>query len=123
MRTVTTVYGVALAALGLGGYFATGRVSVTALIPFFLGVAVLVCAALAGREEWRKHAMHAAAFLGLLGVVGPLRVLPQMVRLLSGGEVAHRQAVVAQAVLLALSAVFLALCVKSFIDARRGRTA
>ncbi|HVT58133.1 MAG TPA: hypothetical protein VHR45_07015 [Thermoanaerobaculia bacterium] len=122
MANWTIGYALALAALGLGGYFGTGRASLTALIPLWLGLAVLLCGVLARQERWRKHAMHAAAVLGLLGFLGPLRVLPQMFGLLAGGSAAHPAAVLAQAILMLLSAGFVALCVKSFVDARRGKT-
>ncbi|MDP9120834.1 MAG: hypothetical protein M3O15_05595 [Acidobacteriota bacterium] len=123
MANLAIGYGLVLCALGLGGYFGTGQTSKTALIPLLLGVLVLVCGFLARRERLRRHAMHGAALLGLLGVLGPLRVLPRMLTLLGGGSVPHPAAVTAQAVLLLLSAVFLALCIRSFIAARRARTA
>lgn len=123
MPNVTIGFGAALAALGLGGYFLTGRASLTALIPLALGVLLAACGAAARDAARRKHAMHAAAVVGLLGFLGPLRVLPQMVALLGGGAVEHRAAVVAQLLLMILCAVFLALCIRSFVLARRTRAA
>src|SRR5215467_9296051 len=67
MANVTIGFGLVLAALGVGGYVATGRTSLTALIPLAFGLVLVVCGALARREALRKHAMHAAAVLGLLG--------------------------------------------------------
>jgi hypothetical protein len=122
MANVTIGFGAALAALGLGGYFGTGRTSLTALIPLLFGLLLMLCGALARQESRRKHAMHAAAVLGLLGVLGPLRVLPQMVTLLGGGTVAHPAAVYAQLAMLVICAVFLVLCIRSFVAARRART-
>lgn len=122
MANVTIGFGAALAALGLGGYFGTGRASLTALIPLLFGLLLMLCGALARQESRRKHAMHAAAVLGLLGVLGPLRVLPQMVTLLGGGTVAHPAAVCAQLAMLVICAVFLVLCIRSFVAARRART-
>jgi hypothetical protein len=122
MANVTIGFGLVLAALGLGGYVATGRTSLTALIPLAFGLLLVVCGALARREALRRHAMHAAAVLGLLGFLGPLRVLPQMVTLLGGGEgVPHRAAVLDQLAMMIVCGVFLALCIRSFVAARRAR--
>ncbi|HVR07744.1 MAG TPA: hypothetical protein VMW75_06810 [Thermoanaerobaculia bacterium] len=121
MANVTIGFGLALAALGLGGYFSTGRSSLTALIPLGFGLLLLVCGFVARQEAARKHAMHAAAALGLLGVLGPLRVLPQMLRLLGGEDVPHRAAVLDQLAMMVLCAVFLVLCIRSFVMARRAR--
>ena len=41
----------------------------TALIPAAFGLALLLCGALALKESRKKHAMHAAAMVGLLGWV------------------------------------------------------
>ncbi len=123
MANVTIGFGVALMALGLGGYYATGRTSPTALIPLAFGILLLVCGVLARREAWRKHAMHGAAVLALLGFLGPLRVAKQMLALLQGAEVAHRAAVLDQLAMMVLCGVLLALCIRSFIVARRGRIA
>jgi len=123
MPNVTIGFGLALVALGIAGYFGTGRASLTALIPLAFGALLVVCGALARRAELRRHAMHGAAVVALLGFLGPLRVLPQMLALVSGGAVAHRAAVVDQLVMMVLCGVLLVLCVRSFVAARRARTA
>lgn len=95
----------------------TGRSSVTALIPAFFGAAFLICAIVARREAARKHAMHAAVALGLIGAVAALaRAVPAVVN----GQ-ATRPAVLAQLAMAALLAVYVALGVRSFIAARRAR--
>lgn len=121
MPAVTIAYGVLLIALGAGFYFGTGQESVTALIPAFFGVLVVLCGVLARREHLLKHAMHGAAALGLLAFLGGLPGLFRSFALLGGGEVARRNAVLEQAAMALLSLVFVVLCVKSFIDARRAR--
>lgn len=123
MANVTLGFGLALVALGLGGYLATDRVSPTALIPAAIGVLLLICGWVARREALRKHAMHGAAVAGLIGFLGPLRVLPQMAAVLAGQPVAHRAAVIDQMAMLVLCGVFLALCIRSFVAARRARVA
>src|SRR5947209_20632878 len=47
-----------------------GKVSPTALIPAFFGAVLAICGLLAFKDNLRKHAMHAAAVVGLLGALG-----------------------------------------------------
>lgn len=121
MANVTIGFGVLLSALGAVGYYGTGRTSLTALIPVIFGLLLVICGALARQEASRKNAMHAAAVVGLLGFLGPLRVLPQMVALVGRGEVAHPAAVLDQLAMMVICGVFVALCVRSFIAARRSQ--
>ncbi|MGH9361352.1 MAG: hypothetical protein ACRD2T_05500 [Thermoanaerobaculia bacterium] len=121
MPAVTVVYGALLITLGVGFYLGTGQASPTALIPAFFGLAVVLCGVLARRERLLKHAMHAAAALGLFAFLGGLPGLVRALALLGGGEVARRTAVLEQAAMALLSLVFVVLCVKSFLDARRAR--
>jgi len=122
MPTITVVYGGLLVMLGVAGYLATGRESVTALIPAFFGMPLVALGmAAAAREASRKHAMHGAALLAVLAVAGSARGVPSFVKLLGGGEVDRPAAAIAQAVMFALSLVFVILCVVSFVRARRAR--
>src|SRR5262245_48557080 len=73
------------------------------------GVAVLVKPAL------RKHAMHGAALLGLIGVIGGL--VPAFLNKFDTAKAS----VLVGLTMSVLSAVFVGLCVKSFIDARKAR--
>jgi len=118
MARVTILYAVLLVALGIGGYFASGRASLTALIPAGFGIALLACGGLALREGFRKHAMHAAVVFGVLALGGSARGAIKLPLLLRGGEVARPAAVIAQAVMFVLSLLFVALCVRSFVYAR-----
>ena len=118
MARTTIFFGVALIVLGIGGYVGTAAVSITALIPACFGGAFTLLGWLALNDDYRKHAMHAAAALGLIGFLGTASGLIGLVRLFSGGEVARPAAVVARALMAILTAVFVGLCVKSFVDAR-----
>jgi hypothetical protein len=110
--------GLVLIALGIGGYMGTGRSSLTAMIPAFIGAVFLVLAIVARREAMRRHAMHAAVAVALLALLGTLaRAIPAAAR----GQIS-RPAVLAQLAMSALLAVYIGLGVKSFIDARRART-
>jgi len=123
MAQTTLVFGGLLIVLGLASYFGTGGESVTALIPAFFGIALALAGLLARREAWRKHAMHVAAVVGVLGFLGSARGLLQLPLLLTAGGVERPAAVLAQAAMAILMAVFVALCVRSFIAARRAREA
>ena len=103
--------GGALVVLGLGAYFGTGRTSITAMIPAFFGVVLLVLGLISLKEAARKHAMHAAAVLGLFGFTLPLA------RLTTKIEVAEW----VQLGMSMVSGVFLWLCIRSFLEARRLR--
>lgn len=123
MPMLTQLFGALLTVLGVVLYALatpneeTGRKSITALIPAFWGLALVVLGQLAEKEKWRMHAMHGAALLGVLGLIMPLvMALPK----LFGGEELNL-ARSGQLLMALLCGAFTALCVKSFIDARRRR--
>jgi len=111
--------GVALILLGLIGYFATGARSLTALIPAFFGAALAALGRLSREGKRRKLVMHIAVIVGLLGFAGSVPGVWKLIRMLGGAEIARPAAAVSQSIMAALTGVFVALCVKSFIDARR----
>lgn len=115
MATTTIGIAVALIVIGVGGYVATDRQSATALIPAFLGLLLLAFGWLARTDAYRKHAMHAVAVVALLGLLGTVGGL---LRLLGGTTT---PAAISQALTALLSGALLAVCVKSFVDARRRR--
>jgi hypothetical protein len=119
MPYVTMALGSLLFLIGIGFYFGTGATSLTALIPAFLGIPIEIAGFAARREGWRKHAMHAAVLLALLGFLGSARGLLSLPALLSGAELARPAAVAAQSITAVLCAVFVGLAVNSFIQARR----
>lgn len=115
MANTTMGIAAALIVTGVVGYVATDRQSATALIPAFLGLLLLALGWLARNEGSRKHAMHAVSVLALLGLVGTIGGL---IRLLGGTTT---PAAISQGLTAILSGALLALCVKSFLDARRRR--
>ena len=119
MPQITIALGALLILIGVGFYFGTGATSVTALIPAFLGIPITIAGLVASRERWRKHAMHAAVLVALLGFLGSARGLLSLPALLSGAELARPAAVAAQSITAVLCAVFVGLAVNSFIQARR----
>ena len=116
MVSTTIVIGVLLTLLGLGGYVLAGGISVTALIPAFFGLPLVLLGFLARSESLRKHAIHAAAALALVGWAGAVFSL---MRTPAGPR--SPIAVFSQSAMVVLTAIFVALCVRSFIAAKRAR--
>jgi hypothetical protein len=89
----------------------------TALIPAGLGVVFVVLGLLARNDHLRKHVMHAAAALGLLGFLGAV------IGFVMGSRAATVKplALGCQAAMALICAAFVGLCVNSFIQARRAR--
>ena len=117
MPSTTRLFGLILIVLGIASYMATGRTSVTALIPAIFGAVFVICALVARNEAMRKHAMHAAVAVGLIGALASLgRAIPAV---MDGG--AARPAVMSQLAMAALLIVYVYLGVQSFIAARKAR--
>ena len=122
MAKFSIIFGIILIILGLVSYFGISNESITALIPAFLGIPVLVLGFLALNEKYLKHAMHAAAVLMLLGFGGTVGGLIKFFRMI-GGEVFERpSAITIQAIMAVLCLIFLIFAIKSFIDVRRKKS-
>ena len=119
IRRITIIYSVLLIILGIGGYIVSNAASTTALIPAFFGIVLLLSGLVSSREHLKKHAMHIAAALALIGFVATVGGLGELMVLISGGEVQRQLAVMSKSVMAILSLVYVLISVKSFIDARR----
>jgi uncharacterized membrane protein len=124
MGGISILFGLLLTLLGLVTYFAAvlgwinARPSPTALIPAVAGVLLIFLGALALRPAMRKHAMHAAAVVALLGVIAPVG---RLISTAVNRGLSASPAVVSQIIMAVLCAIFLALCVRSFVMVRRAR--
>ncbi len=117
MPSTTRLVGILLMILGLASYWLTGRTSVTALIPAFFGIVFVALAYVSRSEATRRHAMHAAVVVALIGFFGVLgRALPAIA---AGGI--GRPAVIVQVVTALVLAWYIYMGVQSFIAARRAR--
>jgi hypothetical protein len=121
MAKLSITYGVIFILMGLISYFGISSESITALIPAFIGVPMLVLGWLGLNEKYLKHTMHGAAVLMLLGFFGTLGGLIKFFKMLGGAETARPATVTVQAIMAILCLVFLIFAVKSFIDARKNR--
>ena len=115
MYRVTILFGVLLVITGIVGFYQTGAKHMTALIPAFIGIPLFVCGIIAAKEAMRMMAMHIAVLIGLLGAIG---VIPNLMK-----ESQPTAALVSKVVTLVLCVVFVGLCVRSFIQARKAREA
>jgi len=125
MPLTTIVCGVLLIVLGLGGYFYgmtnDGSASLKALIPALFGLILAALGAAAqSMENLRKHIMHGADVIGLLGFLATASSFLKIPALIAG-TAERPAAVVSQLIMALICLVFVILCVKSFIDARRAR--
>jgi uncharacterized membrane protein len=119
MPGLSIYFGIVLILLGLTAYIATGMQSVTALIPAFLGILILIFGYLGKNEKFRKHSMHAVLVLALLGLLGTVSGIPKLFSYLGGTEIARPSAVLVQSIMAILCLAFLGLGIKSFMDARK----
>jgi peptidoglycan/LPS O-acetylase OafA/YrhL len=127
LAKVTVLIGALLIILGLAAYFGMqepGARSMTALIPAFFGLPLLVLGLVAAaRPQTRKHTMHAAAALGTLGLLGTVPGVIKAIQWVGGTPPQRPAAVQVQVVMFVLCAIFVGLCVRSFIAARKARQA
>ncbi len=122
MVSLSIGLGAFLSLLGFIGYAASGAESITALIPSFFGIPILVLGLLGRKERLRKHMMHVVAALAVIGFAGSARGLASLVDMLGGQEAARPLAVIMQSIMALLTLGFVILAIKSFVDARRQRS-
>ena len=118
MLKAAFITGILLILVGLGGFYASGR-ELTALIPGILGFLLVLTAAVGLRPVLRKHAMHGAILVALLGIIGAGMRLPKLI----GAEDPSALAITSHIFTVLLLLGFFVLGINSFISARRKRKA
>jgi hypothetical protein len=122
MAKLTILFGVALVVVGAWGFFATGAIHPTALIPAYFGLVLVWSGGLAMAQPAKRMLwMHIAVTVGLLGFFGAGAMAIVELLKAHGAPLAHPVAVEDQAAMSAICLVFVGLCVRSFIVARRAR--
>src|SRR5664279_6269563 len=122
MAKVTLVFALLLMLLGLAGYFGTGSQYPTALIPTWFGVALGIGGflAISPNESRRKLFMHINVTIGLVGFLGAaVKAVIGYGHARSLGLEPNKIAVASQAAMAGLMLIYVLMCVRSFIDARR----
>lgn len=124
MAKVTIIFGVLLIILGLVGYFGTGSAHPTALIPTWFGAALGIGGALAvsPSETRRKIFMHVNVTIGAIGMIGAfVEALRGYGAARSAGLDPDYIALASKLTMGVLLVIYVNLCVRSFIQARRSR--
>lgn len=123
MARLTLYFGVLLMGIGIYFFIITGSTHPTSLIATGFGLALVIVGALASSKDpaKRKLYMHIAVTIGLLGFLFPgFRSIKDLVRSHADqAPLAHPDAVHEQLLMAILCLFFVALCVRSFIAARR----
>lgn len=118
MPSTSIACGALLIAIGILGYIAGiihEATSLTALIPAAFGIVLFLLGVFARKSEgMRKHLMHAAVVVALLGFLATAGRLVSKI-----GELSYSASVVAQVSMALVCLLFVILAVRSFIDARR----
>lgn len=125
MAKVTLVFAALLIALGLVGFLGTGSQHPTALIPTWIGLALGVFGLLAisPNEGRRKLFMHVNVTIGLLAFLGGAsEAIRGYVHATSAGMAPDPISLASKAALAGLMLIYVILCVRSFIAARRSGT-
>jgi multisubunit Na+/H+ antiporter MnhF subunit len=116
----TVIFAGLMIALGVVAFFGTGAHAYTALIPAGFGVLALVCAGVAHRwPRARKHAIHVAMLLALVGFAGTVKGVYETGLYLGGEPVKMPRAAESKAVMCLWCGVFLVTGIRSFVAARR----
>ena len=124
MAKVTLVFALLLAALGIAGYYYTGHIHPTALIPLWFGIALGICGflAISPSERRRKIFMHIAVTIGVLGFFGgAITAIQGYGSARSQGVDPDMVALWDKVIMAFLMLNYTILCVQSFIKARRSR--
>jgi hypothetical protein len=124
LAKLTLVLAVLLVALGLVGYIGTGSLHSTALIPAWIGLALGIFGflAISPNERRRKLFMHINVTIALLGFLGSTsEAIRGYVHATSRGLEPDQIALASKVTLAGLLLIYVILCVRSFIAARRSR--
>jgi len=121
MAKVTLLFGLLLIVMGVVGYVGTGWKAPTALIPTYFGIVFAILGFLArrGSQKKRMTVMHIAVTLGLLGFLGTALSIWDFIQMKRGHAMARPIAVEDKAVFSVMMLIYVLLCVRSFIKARR----
>ena len=111
---LSLIVGILLIGLGVILYISTGSKSLTAMIPSFFGLPILLCGIIARNENKRKMAAHIAVLFGLLGTLGGLGM--GMKKIITNDVGA---AAVGMVTMGLICLFYIIACIKSFIAARK----
>ncbi|MFZ4115920.1 MAG: hypothetical protein ACOYK6_04240 [Chthoniobacterales bacterium] len=118
MPTLSLIFGILLNLVGLLGFFGTGATHYTALIPCALGLLLIASGLVAYQEHLRRHAMHVAVLVSLIGLLGTASAFTKLPLLLDHAAGDKTPAFIAKIATALLCGIFFLLCLRSFVQAR-----
>jgi fucose 4-O-acetylase-like acetyltransferase len=123
MAKITVLFGVLLIILGAASFILTGHKFPTSLIPVAFGILLVAFGGMAETPETRRRMlfMHIAVTVGLLGFLATAPALVSAVQLFKGKLFPYPAAIEEKAAMSVLLLIYVVLCVRSFIAARRSR--
>ena len=123
MAKITVLFGVLLILLGVASYLLTGHKFPTSLIPVAFGILLVTFGGLAETPETRRRMlfMHIAVTVGLLGFLFTAPAIVSAMQLFKGKLFPYPVAIEEKAAMSLLLLIYVVLCVRSFIAARRSR--
>ncbi len=124
MAKITMVFGVLLVFLGATAFILLGHHPHT-LIPAGFGVLLVVLGAFASTPVAKRRMlfMHIAVTVGLLGFLGTIPGIVGILRMAAGHVIERPDAAKVQTMMGLLCLMYVLLCVRSFVAARRARLA
>jgi hypothetical protein len=127
LAKLTIVFGILLIVTGAVAFTLVGHESHAyhALIPVGFGLLLTIFGALANTPDAKKRMlfMHIAVTVGLLGFLGTIPGFIGTIQMATGHAIARPDAAKLQTIMGTLCLIFVLLCVRSFIQARRSRKA
>lgn len=124
MAKLTLVVGLILIILGVVVFIATGSHAPTALIPAYFGILLGILGVLANTPNSKRRMlfMHIAVTVGLIGFIFPgWRGIGDLMTQMHGEIVLRPAAMKEELAMAAICLVYVLLCIRSFISARRDR--
>ena len=124
MPKVTVAVGIVLVLIGLGAFLLTGH-HPHSFIPMGWGLLLAILGALANTPDAKRRAllMHIAVTVGLLGFLGTIPGIIGVIQMAAGHGTPRPDAAKVQAMMGTVCLLFVLLCVRSFVEARRSRVA
>jgi hypothetical protein len=125
MAKLTIGFGVLLILLGIAGFVYTGSTHPTSLIPCVIGLFFAFFGIMANTENPKKRMlwMHISVTVALLVFLGTIPADIKTIQLARGNALPHPVSILEKGALSLLCLLYVLTCVRSFINARRLRTA
>lgn len=124
MKTIFPIsVGIVLTLIGFGSYLISGAASMTALIPALFGLAFVALSFWSTDGYLRKGGLIGVMGVAALGLLGTLRIVPDLLALLSGAATGVSMiALASQAIMLALCIAVLAAGARALPGSTTGQT-